>query len=71
MGVAAPGLQRQGPILVGDGRQGIAEGELHVAAVAPGRRIPRRQLQHLIPEGQGLAEVALTAGLQRLIEQLG
>ena len=70
MGIGALRIQRHRLGLIGDGRFGIAERQTHVAAVAPGGGIPRRDLEHLIPQGQGTGEIALTAGAQGLIKQL-
>ena len=57
--------------LIGNRRLGIAQGQLHDAAVAPGRRIAWGLFQHLVPQGQGLGEIAVAAGVERLVKQLG
>ena len=71
MGITLLGIEGDGPALVGDGGLGIAEGQGHIAPVAPGGRIAGSQLQHLVPEGQGITEATLTAGAEGLVEELG
>jgi hypothetical protein len=56
-------------VLIGDGGEGIAQGQLDVAAVAPGGRILRGLFDHAVPEGEGLAEATGPAGLEGLLEQ--
>ena len=69
IGALAVELHRLG--LVSNGSAGIAQGELHIAAITPGRRIARGHLQHLVPEGQSLIKAPLPAGAEGLIKQLG
>ena len=70
MGIGVLWIQLHRPALIGDGGLGIPKGQLHVAAVAPGGGILRRQLQNTIPQGQGSSEVAVAAGNQGALEQL-
>ena len=71
MGIGALAIEGDGLGLVGNGRAGIAQGQQHVAPVAPGRRIVWGHLQHLVPEGQGLGEAPLPAGTEGLVKELG
>ena len=71
MGIGAGWIQLHGTGLIGDRRLGITQGQLHVAAVAPGRRIVWSQRKHLVPQGQGLLKAALAAGREGLVKHLG
>ena len=69
MGIGILWCQGNRAGLIGDRPLRIPQHQADVAAVAPGGGIPRRQLQHLIPEGQRRLRIALAAQAQGPLEQ--